>query len=209
MKVLTYFDMVPGINDDHEAQLLERWARSWGDAGWDPMVLGPQHAEQHPEYHWFRAAFDSQPTINPREYERACWLRWLAYSLYSEECCVVTDYDVKNMGYRPPTVPGRTVALDSKVLSCCLLTVPPFLEVIPYLLVVAANESRTIIKRQPHNSDMYAFQVLNRGPERVFDSLDLVGMYPASKSPLVHVAGVALRNSNLTKVQAWDTMKVE
>lgn len=75
-KMHTYFTEV-SKNSIPDKILLEAWKASWRDAGWDPVVLGPSDAERHPFYQKFITAFNQAPK-EVRQYDRACYLRWLA-----------------------------------------------------------------------------------------------------------------------------------
>lgn len=80
-KMHTYFTEV-SKNPTPDKLLLEAWKASWYDAGWEPIVLGPEDAQQHPHYNKFIAAFDAAPK-EVRDYDRACYLRWLAMGMQS------------------------------------------------------------------------------------------------------------------------------
>jgi hypothetical protein len=91
--VYTYFDpQVPGGRSPAHSGVLRLWSESWRRNGWEPRVLGPRDAKKHPQYERFLARVRTYPTINPRGYEDACYLRWLAFAHVKGGLMV--DYDV-------------------------------------------------------------------------------------------------------------------
>jgi hypothetical protein len=76
--------------------------------GWHTVVLNRSVARGHPLYKEFDAAIKRFPTINTREYEEACYVRWLAMAHYTStlhngNAAVnggwLSDYDVLNFGF--------------------------------------------------------------------------------------------------------------
>jgi hypothetical protein len=76
MKIYTYHEYVPEI--PHGDGLLDLWKSSWEKAGWEPVVLGREDAEKHPNYEEYLKCYRALPSVNPAGYELACYLRWLA-----------------------------------------------------------------------------------------------------------------------------------
>lgn len=99
MKIYTYFDATPGMSD--QAPLIALWERSWRAYGWEPQILFPRIAEQHPLFKEFHARVNTYPTVNNRAYENACYHRWLALAQVGGGW--MSDYDVMNFGMRPHT----------------------------------------------------------------------------------------------------------
>jgi len=96
MKVFTYHDAAVGLT---RPELIELWKRSWAKNGFDPVVIGPEEAIQHPNFSEFHAAVGRFPTTNPRAYEDACYLRWLA--METSGGGLMVDTDVMNYGFGP------------------------------------------------------------------------------------------------------------
>ena len=93
--VYTYFEDLPGeIDKIDQIRLLQIWLRNWYANGWNPVVLGRSDAEADPLYSYYRAKFMSLPTINYRNYELACYIRWLAFA--QRDGGVFADYDIYN-----------------------------------------------------------------------------------------------------------------
>lgn len=202
MKVVTYFETISDRDTAHEDALLDRWAKSWAAAGWEPEVVGKRETEAHPDCGWLTNGFGSQPTVNRPDYELACWRRWLAFARFNEPV-VVSDYDVRNHGWAPPTARPIAASLDPDALSSCVLMSPRFMQAIPYLLLTASQHSSTSVDGRPHNSDMFAWKWLSWHNARVFEIWPVMVGYP-SAGPLVHYAGAFTGSVGLTKVAAWD-----
>lgn len=101
MNVFTYYEPIPGFEDD--AKLVELWKRSWEQQGWEATVLGRSDAERSPYFAELSRAADRLPTVNPKEYERACYIRHGAFHEVAEVVVwsVFTDYDIINYGFTP------------------------------------------------------------------------------------------------------------
>lgn len=74
----TYFVACAGIDYETELRLVLEWVRWWTAKGYECRILNQKHAESHPLYAEYLRKVDTFPTVNPREYERASWVRWLA-----------------------------------------------------------------------------------------------------------------------------------
>ena len=101
MNVFTYYEPIPGFEDD--AKLVELWKRSWEQRGWKATVLGRSDAERSPHFAALSRAADRLPTVNPKEYERACYIRHGAFHKASDilDWNVFTDYDIINYRLTP------------------------------------------------------------------------------------------------------------
>jgi hypothetical protein len=96
--VFTYSENLPG-NEDEQKALIELWKESWSKRGWRPEVLGREHAQDNPRFSVFRDRIASFPTVNTRDYEDVCWLRWLAFEQVGGG--IIVDADVINYSLRP------------------------------------------------------------------------------------------------------------
>lgn len=92
----TYPVPVEGRDD---AALVALWKEQWEAKGWATVVLGESDAKAHRLYDLAQRAWAVFPTVNNREYERACWNRWLAMSAVGGGW--MSDYDVMPMGNLP------------------------------------------------------------------------------------------------------------
>lgn len=117
MKVLTYYSPCSGLSP--QGGVIERWANSWAKAGYDPVVLNRSHAEQHPRYSELLQIFKAYPTINPSEYELACYLRWLALDAVGGG--LMSDYDVMNVSLFPSEIGKAEVLFHERRRVPCLV----------------------------------------------------------------------------------------
>lgn len=90
-RIHTYFEVVPEMNDENELKLIELWEKSWAKFGFETLVLNESHARQHPYWDEYSKAVENLPTINPKGYERACWVRHLAMAQVGGG--MISDYD--------------------------------------------------------------------------------------------------------------------
>lgn len=98
MNVFTYYEP---INDklfkDYE-HILQVWQQSWSRNGWTPIVIGESQFRLHQEAALYDDLVSQLPTTNPKEYDRACFRRWLAMATLGG---VMTDADVVNRSFSP------------------------------------------------------------------------------------------------------------
>ena len=99
MNVYTYYD---NINFPGQDRLVELWKISWQRRGFNPIVLNKTHAKKSPYYNdYVNSLKEIHKKVMGKEmkpYGLTCWLRWLAYSTFSEEIMMTCDYDVINGG---------------------------------------------------------------------------------------------------------------
>lgn len=117
MKVYTYFTPVPELNLDDEMLLLTVWQDNWRANGFEPIVLSERDAASSKAYEPYCNYIAQFPTLNPRAYERACFLRWLA--MVQVGGGIMTDADVMCYGWKPPVTDGR-LACFQKFVPCVM-----------------------------------------------------------------------------------------
>ena len=61
--------------------------------------MGLKDAERHPLFREFDERTKLLPTVNPGDYELACYRRWLAVARAGGG--FMSDYDVVNYGFKP------------------------------------------------------------------------------------------------------------
>ena len=91
MNIYTYYDIFLKDQDN----LIDVWQKSWRKYGWNPIIISKNDSnatDQQLEY------LTNLPSINPKEYEMACFLRWNAMSNMGGW---MSDYDVVNCGFTP------------------------------------------------------------------------------------------------------------
>lgn len=104
MNVYTFHNAVPGIELRERYTMLKIWQQSWIKRGWKPIILTPIDALQRSDYPKYFDKFFSFPTINPKEYEIACFIRWIAVleaAKFTNQPSLMVDYDVLNNGFYP------------------------------------------------------------------------------------------------------------
>ena len=100
MKIYTYaFD----LSGDNQKDLIDLWSLSWSKQGFEPIILEPQHAKNHPFYKPFfeKINFFWKKLLNKNidTYNLNCYTRWLAYATQPEEKFYVSDYDAINSSF--------------------------------------------------------------------------------------------------------------
>lgn len=80
----------------HDLEAIEGWKACWAKFGWEPVVHGADYSNRDNP---FLAKAATWPTINPLEYELACWKRWVIASQIGGYWC---DYDVLPYNFAPP-----------------------------------------------------------------------------------------------------------
>jgi len=102
--IYTYRARVPGWDEAEIESQIEAWTNGWRSNGWNPVVLGERTAQRHPRYAEYRARVNSFPTVNVKEYELACWERWLALAVQGGG--LMSDFDVLPVAScRPGSLP--------------------------------------------------------------------------------------------------------
>lgn len=86
MKIFTYFEPL-----SNAGPLLDYWYSVWTDRGFEPVFLSLGNARAHPKFDVFSKKIGTLPTVNNVEYERACYLRWLAFAQVGG---IFSEYDV-------------------------------------------------------------------------------------------------------------------
>ncbi len=187
MTAVTYYDPVlPG-----QEPILEGWERSWSRHGWATEVLTPTEARLHPAFQAYQKAIRSYPTVNEPRYEEACWMRWLAYSVFAVSAgpVLATDYDVINRALREGDIPAdRLLALHQVPVAACVGTRRGF----DWFIMQALERAEQGIIRvggRMHVSDMTLAMAL--APAWEFE-LACEEWWPDSQMPLVHVSAAAV-----------------
>ena len=106
MKVYTYYEPVPGLEDP---DMMALWGASWRRHGWETVVLTEADAFAADPYTAERfkhsPLLQSHP-LNPPGYVMACLMRYVPMSVTAEPSLHV-DWDVICNGYRPESVPAH------------------------------------------------------------------------------------------------------
>lgn len=102
MQVFTYYD--ESVGHPGQKELIDLWKKSWEKQGFQPVVLGRSHAENHVYFEDFTHELNEihksiMYGIPIRKYGLSCYHRWLAYARHGSVnyCTFTCDYDVINM----------------------------------------------------------------------------------------------------------------
>lgn len=156
--IYTYFDYLEAMND--EEKLLELWAESWEYYGWKPVVLDRTVAESHPRFQEWVQKFYQYPSVNLKEYEMACYYRWIAMAVVGGG--FMSDIDVMNYGFRPPSqmAPNFTLHQDH-IPSLVSASQEEYERIINALATFDVNSSKyDHDPKRAYISDMYIFKKL-------------------------------------------------
>lgn len=221
--IFSYFDALPSCDMVAERILVTLWRQAWTKAGLTPIVLSEWWAAKHPIYHEFDQAVSKLPSTNPANYDRSCFIRWLAVQVAAKEYpnasgrIVMADYDtwaypdipdVRRLGVADLAGDIHThwhnlmLGSDSPMLSlhgnCPALVIgteAQFAEVCQWFLDFKPPAGLT------HTSDMYLFeQMLLTHPEKFKTSFDVI-MYGEpgwEKAAAVHYANAAMMPAGKT-----------
>lgn len=177
MNVFTYYEPLPGFEDD--AKLVELWKRSWEQQGWEATVLGRSDAERSPHFAALSRAADRLPTVNPKEYERACYIRHGAFHMVAHPLhfSVFVDYDIVNYGF---TVADQlnlgyplmemVYHIDHGAVGNYIATKPGIRRIIE-VITHWPNTLLTTWNGKPLIEDMHMIQAM------AFERKNVVGMY--------------------------------
>lgn len=206
MKIHGYWTDVPELNRDHELHLVHLWTHRWRAVGWDPWVLTEWDARKHPYFDEFDRVVSALPSVNPKSYERACYLRWLA--LAADGGGYMADFDLI-----PYLVPGQCIKLaesESPRLQMFQACSPSFVYATSKVCealcrdVFAKAPGEQTINDQQHHSDQYALQAVPDGG--MVERLDLVKGYgdPGWESaPFVHYSAGSMYPSGKVPKYRW------
>lgn len=189
MKVYTYFEPVPEIDEDEQRKQIAAWAYSWRRYGWEPTVLGRKECDgDDPE----RAAqaetlIRSRPSANAAQYTVNTSMRWLAFQAVGGG--LQTDYDVVNVGLTPGMLHGLVQDIDVCTLSgpwvpCAVYAMPKGCQTLVARILEHPDGEWLEAFGRTHISDMGIFRARPPGP-----ALCLCREYgqPANpEKPLVH-----------------------
>jgi hypothetical protein len=110
MKIYTYYQ---DVSFNNQEELIDLWSLSWYKQGFDPIILGEEHAKEHPLYEQFIEkinSFSRELLVEISIYDLNCFVRWLAYATQLEEKFYVSDYDAINSSF-PPIEPDDKLHL--------------------------------------------------------------------------------------------------
>lgn len=183
--VHTYYEpIVAGrLQPPQEMELLGLWEQRWRARGWVTRVLTRDDARKHPRYDALVGAVNALPTVNPRLYEEACFLRWAALSAVGGGLQV--DYDVFDLCWEPDDYGwGFGMSFDPGLTPCAIAGPPGFFD-----HVIEGFINYTPPPGADHVSDQTVFW------EKDGFGVARVGglVYPPDDGPLVHIPAALMR----------------
>ena len=103
MKIYTYYNKINKPHLMQQEELIKLWKLSWERKGFEPIVLGKEHAQAHPYYEEFcsniRSICKKITGKDISDYGMSCLLRWMAYATQKDEKFYVSDYDIINNNF--------------------------------------------------------------------------------------------------------------
>lgn len=191
--VCCYWDNLESMPDG--GALMAAWKKSWEDNGWNAVVLTKDDARRHPKFEEIDFHVRTLPTVNPKDYEASCYIRWLAAELSGGRLFV--DMDVINHGFKPSDLKQLN---QSKVVSlihngCPAVIYMPKGYLMSEKLLKYKQSHANWEAGVPHCSDqnMIIWLVENRKEE--FEAIDLCSQYGNDgwdQAKLSHYANAAI-----------------
>jgi hypothetical protein len=110
----TYFDPSVLASDGPDSVFgawatIAAWRTAWEQAGWQTRVLNESDARLHPHYDELKSKLASLPTVNPKGYDLACFLRHVAMAAV---CCLASQ--------RSLTILYRSLNTSQRVAHFCV-----------------------------------------------------------------------------------------
>jgi hypothetical protein len=187
MNIYTYYQKVKGQSEEENLWLLDLWKKSWSYYGWNPIVLSLEDSKENPLYEKLCQKCIQYPTINSKEYEMACYVRWLAFSLRGGW---VNDYDIINYGFSPMDYGTDALSLTGIMGGSTIAAPKSFYEKVVDTFInyeIDKNENLIIINKRifTHVSDM---TIMNSylSPTKVIKIETYYGSEGYENSLLVH-----------------------
>ncbi len=149
---------VPVEVHEQQLELIDIWKVSWRSYGWNPIVLSLNDIESHPVYSKMTSICETYPTVNNKDYELMCYLRWLYMDLVGGW---FTDYDIINYGFLPQEYGNLSVTTSHQNMmggSTVYGTKEFYKHVIDTIMSYTIEESDYVVQgdsRKAHISDMY------------------------------------------------------
>ena len=174
VEVFTYFDDFGTDSSKLHRKVLDLYIKNWSNQGFKVNVLSEREAKKHPDYRSYKRIVSHYPTVNGRQYEVACFLRWMALATVRGN--LMTDYDVLNVDFdvwRYSDLVHNRNYDGIEILNFDVGRVPCAIHIAnsnasEELLKILgsremANRSETTIDGRTHVSDMHMFSALAIG----------------------------------------------
>jgi len=159
MKIYAFYDKLEDfLCRDNYDKLIDIWQKSWKYYGWDPVILTLDDVKQHKDYNRLLKICEDRPTVNPKNFETLCFLRWLSMH---DKSGWYADVDMINYGFEP-TDYGDLVVTTNTVkdihASCFSMPNQKYNQLIDEIINYELQPDDYIDvngKKTPHLSDMF------------------------------------------------------
>ena len=206
MNIYTYYQNLNPQKEPENLWLLDVWKKSWSYYGWNPVVLTLDDAKRYPMYDQFHAKCQTYPTVNHKDYEMACYIRWLKMF---DKSGWTTDFDVINYGFEPIDYQNDIISLTGSMGGSTIFGPNMFYQnVIDVIMNYTFDETVDVItmydKTLTHVSDL---TIMSRclTPTKYFTLESRYGLDGYDKSPLVHYANYYVRQMNTDRKTAIES----
>lgn len=90
--IFTYYEPIPGFNEQQERECLDIWKEAWAAAGWNPVVNERRDAQKNARYEAVYNKISKLSGVRHDSTDIACYMRWLALEYVGGG--LHCDYDV-------------------------------------------------------------------------------------------------------------------
>lgn len=161
MKIYCFYKRLDNLYEkysilDHE-RVLEIWEKSWRYYGWEPVILTEKDICIDSNYSSLLKNIKTIPTKNDFEYEKVCYLRWLAMLGKSGWFC---DYDMINYGFTPCEYQDK-IATSSKYYTIGASTVYGPKSFYQKIVSTLINFNLEKFKKSVNSEDVQSFDHLS------------------------------------------------
>lgn len=185
----------------HEGGLVDLWAETWERNMWLPRIAGPAHAMQSELFHALYTKAQVLPTVNAKNFELHCHLRWAAFAHYAKiagEPIAVTDYDVF------PIAPFKAGGIDFPCpyngnLQCgpgFIVGDAAFFEKVCQRIIDYEPRPEDQHNGKPHVSDMVILHASRDLTPSIGDMVRCYGVDGWDRVPLTHFANGYMPKTN-------------
>ena len=174
--MFTYFDAAVFPREEANNRLmLDVWKTAWRAAGFEPRIISEADARKHPAFAALKQKYAELPTINPKVYEVACFVRYLAMSVHGGG--LMTDYDVLPLAAAPAEGllnDGNFTSAGLQVPAYASASASEWDRVARMIADLPWREHPDIFRERgkPHVSDMHRLRLLIR--QRRIQAIDSV-----------------------------------
>jgi len=195
MNIYTYYD--PVLKDQDE--IIKLWEETWRNNGWNPLRLSAADCDVTKQELIY---FETLPTVNPRKYTLACWLRWNAMSLKGGWMC---DYDVVNCGFTPKdAMQYKSLSILQNFIPCLVYGSKEHYRMVYDIFKTRSKEYTVKMPQGKHVEDMMVTKELIHSEPHI-SAFNIVEYYP-TRAKLVHCSHKQCESNSVSKLGAMKHM---